>query len=164
IKKNRIDLFLMDEVLNIHCLCGLQINAFKVFILKHDVFPLLVLVTFDDFVPRNFLSVLFGDTLVVYRTQIAFAQQAKLQLLPSRGGIESDWNVNETEADAAFPDGARHKTLIRAAARKCPPNCCHVERSRLPRHSFMRRLGDISVLNPTPAPKRSFEIPRLRSG
>jgi hypothetical protein len=30
------------------------------------------------------------------------------------------------------------------SALSLPPATCHVERSRLPRRSFMRRLGDIS--------------------
>jgi hypothetical protein len=64
---------LIDEVLNIHRLGGLQINTLKVFIPQHDVFPFLILVTFDDLVPVNLLAVLFGNTLVVYRAQIAFA-------------------------------------------------------------------------------------------
>src|SRR5207245_3988454 len=111
--------------------------------LKDDAFALLILITLDDLVPGNFLAVLFSDTLVVHRTQIALTQQAKLELFPTRGGIESDRNINETEADAAFPDCARHTNLIRYSGRNRAPNCCHPERGR-----------DISVLNATPAPKR----------
>src|SRR5881392_3696160 len=54
---------------------------------EHDVFSFFVFVTFHDFLPRNFLAVLFRDTLVIYRTQVAFAQQTKLEFLASRSGI-----------------------------------------------------------------------------
>src|SRR5438132_3519053 len=112
IKKHRIDLFLIDEVLNVHCLCRLQINALKILVLEHDVFSLLILIPLHDLVPGNLLAVFFSDTLVVYRTQIALAQQTKLEFLTSRGGIQGDRNVNQTETDAAFPDCARHTNLF----------------------------------------------------
>src|SRR6185295_3138730 len=116
IKKHWIDLLLIDEVLNIHCLGSLQINALKIFVLEHDVFSLFILITLDDLIPGNLLAVLFGNALVIYGTQIALAQQTKLELFPSRGRIESNRNVNETEANAAFPDCPCHTDLIRAAS------------------------------------------------
>ena len=113
VEKNRVDLFLSDEVLDFHGLRCFQVDPLKILIFEHDVFPLFVFVTFHNFVPRNFLAVLFGDTLVIHRTQIAFAQQTKLEFLASRSGIKSDWNVNQPETDAAFPDCACHTQLFR---------------------------------------------------
>src|SRR5437870_4394617 len=117
VEKYWIDVFLIDEVLNIHRLRGLEIDMLEIFILEHDVFPLLVLVALHDLVPGNFPAILLGNTLVVNRTQIALAQQTKLEFLPSRSGIKSDRNINQTEADAAFPTCARHTKLFRRA---CP--------------------------------------------
>ena len=115
IEEHWIDLFLIDEILNVHGLSGLEIYTLEIFILKHDIFPFLVLVTLHDLVPRNFLAVFFGDTLVIDRAQVALAQQTEPQFLASRSGIKSDGNVNQPEADAALPDCARHiLSMIRA--------------------------------------------------
>jgi hypothetical protein len=113
VEKYRVDLFLFDEVLNIDSLRGLQIDSLKIFILQNDVFSLLVFVAFHDLVPGDFLAILFGNTLVIHGTQIAFAQQTELEFLASGGGIKSDWDINQPEADAAFPDCACHTQLFR---------------------------------------------------
>jgi hypothetical protein len=80
-KKHGIDFIDIDEVLNIDWLCCFQIDAFKIFIFQHDVFPFFVFVALHDLVPGNFFAVLFGNTLVIYGTQIALAQQAKLEFI-----------------------------------------------------------------------------------
>src|SRR6266498_1811549 len=90
----------------------LKNDMLEIFILEHDVFPLLVLVALHDLVPGNFPAILLGNTLVVNRTQIVLAQQTKLEFLPSRSGIKGDGNINQTEADAAFPNCARHKNYF----------------------------------------------------
>src|SRR5437879_2006105 len=113
VEKYWIDFILLDEVLDIHRLRGLEIDTLEIFILEHDVFPLLVLVGLHDLVPGNFPAILLGTTLVVNRTQIALGQQTKLEFLPSRSGIKGDGNINQTEADAAFPNCARHIKLFR---------------------------------------------------
>jgi hypothetical protein len=93
--------------LNVHRLRGLEINPLEIFVLEHDVIPLLVIVTLDDLFPGNFLAVLLGNALVIDGAQIALAQQTKLKFFSSRGGIKSDGNINQPEADAAFPDCSR---------------------------------------------------------
>src|SRR5437660_919748 len=115
IEEHWVDLFLIDEILNIYRLRRLEINPLKVLILQDNIFALLILIALHDLVPRNFLAVLFGDTLVIDRAQVALAQQTEPQFLASRSGIKSDGNVNQPEADAALPDCARHiLSMIRA--------------------------------------------------
>ena len=112
IKKHGIDFIDIDEVLNIDRLGCFQIDALKILIFQHDVFPFFVFVALHDLVPGNFFAVLFGNTLVIYGTQIAFAQQTKLEFLAPCSGIKRDGNINQPEADTAFPDCA-HTKLFR---------------------------------------------------
>src|SRR5262245_40416765 len=116
VEKHRIDLFLIDEILDVHGLSGFKINALEIFILEHDIFPLLVLVALHDLVPRNFLAVLFSDTLVAHGAQVAFAQKTKAELLSPGGRVQRDWYVDQAEADTAFPNCTCHIGLFRGAA------------------------------------------------
>ena len=108
VEKHRVDLLLIDEVLNVHRLGGLEINTLEIFVLQNHVLPLLVLIALHDLVPGDFLAILLCDAFVINGTQIALTQQTKLKFLASRRRIKSNRDVNQAEADAAFPDRARH--------------------------------------------------------
>ena len=58
-----------------------------------------------DLVGWNFLRVRFRHLFVFDRTEIAGTKLPETKLLLSRGGVNRHWNVNQPEADAAFPDG-----------------------------------------------------------
>jgi hypothetical protein len=58
-----------------------------------------------DLVGWNFLRVRFSHLFVSDGTEIAGTKLPETKLLLSRGGINRHWDVNQPEADAAFPDG-----------------------------------------------------------
>ena len=94
VKENRVDLFLIDEVLDVHGLCGLEIDMLEIFVLKHDVFPLFILVALDDLIPGNLLAVFFSDAFVINRAQIGLAQKAEVEFLAPRSWVERNRYVD----------------------------------------------------------------------
>jgi hypothetical protein len=98
----------IDEILNIDGLSRFKVDPLKILIFQHDVLPLFVFVTFNDLVPRNLLTVSFRHTLVIDWAQVVGPKQTKPEFLFSRGRIKSDRNIDQTEADAAFPDCAHN--------------------------------------------------------
>src|SRR5215469_15559325 len=108
VKENRVNLLLIDEVLDVHGLSGFEVNSLKIFVLKHDIFPLFILVALDNLIPGNLLAVFFSDAFVINRAQIGLAQKAEVEFLPPRSWIECDWYVDQSKADAALPNRSCH--------------------------------------------------------
>ena len=91
---------------DVHRLGRLDIDAGEVLVLQNDEFPLLVFIAFHDLVPRHLFAVGLGHALVIHRAVIRSAKQAKLQFLAPQRGKQGDGDINQTEADRAFPDGS----------------------------------------------------------
>src|SRR5215813_1954434 len=85
---------------------GLDAHLLEVLILHHNITTALVFEALHDLVGRNFLGVRFRNLFVFNGTEIAGTKLPETKLLFSRGGIDRHWNVNQPEANAAFPDGA----------------------------------------------------------
>src|SRR4029077_10815179 len=81
-----------------------QVNPLKIFLVQDNELPFLVFVAFHDLIPRHFLAVLFRDPFVIYGAQIALAEKTKFQILAPRRRIKGNRDVNESEADTAFPN------------------------------------------------------------
>src|SRR5262249_6970720 len=80
----------------------------------------LVLEPFDDLIGRNFFHVDLGYLLVFDRAQVTHAELTKTQLLLARGGINGNRNINQPEADAAFPNRKHNFRGSRSLNRTTP--------------------------------------------
>ena len=67
IKKHWVDFIDLDEILDVYGLRCFQIDALKILILQHDVFPFFVFVSFYNLVPWHLFAVLFSNPFVVHR-------------------------------------------------------------------------------------------------
>src|ERR1700748_2470976 len=83
----------------------LDAHFLEVLILHHNIMTALEFEALYDLVGWNFLRVRFRHLFVFDWTEIAGTKLPETKLLLSRGGINRHWDVNQAEADAAFPDG-----------------------------------------------------------
>src|SRR5262249_49506428 len=107
-----IDFVLRNEANDVDRLRRFHVGALKVLILNYDVLVFFILVSLHDLVPRYLLGVGLSHAFVIDGTQIGFSQEVKLQVLPARGGIEGNGNVNQPETNGAFPNRS-HKEPYR---------------------------------------------------
>src|SRR6516165_7087396 len=84
---------------------GFDAHLLKVFIFHHNVATALIFEALYDLVGRHFLRVGFRYLFVSDWTEVAGTKLPETNLLLSRGGVNRNRNVNQPEADAAFPDG-----------------------------------------------------------
>src|SRR5262249_16715725 len=76
--------------------------------------------SFGDLIPRNLPVVGFGDAFVFDRALIARPQKAKLDPLRfGRSRVKAYWNIDEAEADSAFPNGSWHDDLLLLPSLSC---------------------------------------------
>ena len=73
--------------------------------------PAFVFVAFNDLICGNFLRVGFGHFLVLDRAVISSAQLAETEFLFSGRRINGNGNVNEPEADTAFPNWSHDSSV-----------------------------------------------------
>src|SRR5436190_21905984 len=104
VEKLRIDLPQINEIGDVDRMRGFDAHLLEVFILHHDIMTALEFEALYDLIGWNFLRVGFRHLFVSDRTEIAGTKLPETKLLLSGGGINRDWNVNQPEADAAFPD------------------------------------------------------------
>src|SRR2546421_10306134 len=65
VEKHRVDFLQRHKFHDLDGLGSLYIRPTKVFLFEHDKLPFLIFIAFDDILPRNLLSVGFGDTLIL---------------------------------------------------------------------------------------------------
>ena len=65
IEKHRVNFINVDKILDVHRLRRFQIDALKIFVFQDDELSFLILITFDDLVPRHFFAVGFRDPFVI---------------------------------------------------------------------------------------------------
>src|SRR4029077_2258247 len=102
-EKLRIDLLQVHEVGNIDGMCGLDPHLLEVLVLHYNVTAALVLEAFYDLVGGNFLRGRFRHLLIFNRAEIAGTKLPKTNLLFTRGWINRHRDINQPEANAAFP-------------------------------------------------------------
>src|SRR5581483_3854382 len=73
---------LVDELLNVQGVSFFFVGFFKILARKYNVITLLILISFDDFVPRNLFAVPATDTSVTDAGFVLGMQQIKIQTLP----------------------------------------------------------------------------------
>src|SRR5436190_10916018 len=103
VEKLGIDLLQINEVRNIDGMRGLDPHLLEVLVLQHNVMAALVLEAFHDLVGWNFLCIRFRHFFVPDRAKVAGTKLSKTNLLFARGRINRHRNVNQPEANAAFP-------------------------------------------------------------
>jgi len=106
VEENRINLFERHKLDDLDALSRLDVSPAEVLVLQDDKLSLFILIAFDDLVPRHLFGIGFGDAAVIDGAEIILAQQAKGQLLALRGRVQRDWDVDQAEANRAFPNRA----------------------------------------------------------
>src|SRR5262249_25676961 len=107
-----VDLFQIDEIGDVDRMRGLDANLFEVLILHDNITTALVFEALYDLVGENLLRVRFRHLFVSDWTEIAGTKLPETKLLLSCGGINRDRNINQPEADAAFPDGTHTRNAF----------------------------------------------------
>src|SRR5215813_8198774 len=105
VEELRIDLLQIDEIGNVDRMRRFDTHLLEILILHHNVTTALEFEALYDLVGWNLLRVRFRHLFVSDRTEIAGTKLPETKLLLPRSGINRNRNVNQTEADAAFPDG-----------------------------------------------------------
>src|SRR5947209_1062120 len=111
VKKLWIDLLKVYEIGDIDGVGGFDPHLFEVFVTQNDVAAFFVFESFYDLISRNFLQVGFGDFFVFDRAQVGLAQLPKTELFFTGSRVNRNRNVNQAEADAAFPGWAHNSDL-----------------------------------------------------
>src|SRR5215831_5120355 len=115
VEKLRIDLLQIDEIGDVDRMRGLDAHLLEVLILHHNIATPLVFEALYDLVGWNFLGVGFCHLFVPDWAKVAGTKLPETKLLLPRGGINRHRNVNQPEADAAFPDGTHREMLSYSA-------------------------------------------------
>src|SRR5438477_8415215 len=106
VEKLRIDLLQINEIGNVNRMGGFDAHLLEVLILHYNITTALEFEALYDLVGWNFLRVRFRHLFVSDWTEIAGTKLPETKLLLSRGGINRHRNIDQPEADAAFPDGS----------------------------------------------------------
>ena len=117
VEKLRIHLVDIDKVGDIDRMSRFDPHLFKIFVAHNNIATLLVLVAFHDLIGRHFLHVGLGHFFVFDRAQIGFAQLPKTEFLFASGRINRDRNVDQAEADAAFPSWTHNRFSFKSSPR-----------------------------------------------
>src|SRR5215475_9027110 len=117
VEKLRIDLLQIDEICDVDRMCGFNAHLLEVLIFHHNITTALEFEALYDLVGWNFLRVRFRHLFVSDRTEIAGTKLPETKLLLACGRINRHWNVNQPEADAAFPDGTHTRECFPIALR-----------------------------------------------
>src|SRR6267378_1430440 len=104
VEKLRIHLLQVNEVGDVNGMRGLDSDLFKILILHHNIMAAFVFEALYDLVGRNFFRVRFRHFFVSDWAEITGTKLSKTKLFLARSRINGHWNINQTEADAAFPD------------------------------------------------------------
>src|SRR4051794_23741121 len=110
VEEFRIDLCLFDEISDVDRVRRLDLHFREIFVLHDDEAAALVLETLHDFRRGHFFLINLGDLLIFDRAEVARAELPEAEFLLARGGVNGDRDVNEPEADAAFPNWS-HKRM-----------------------------------------------------
>src|ERR1041384_8826423 len=87
-------------------MCRFDSDLLEVLIFHHNIPTALVFQALYDLVGGNLFRVRFRHLFVFNRTEIAGTKLPEAKLLLSGGRINSHWDINQPETDAAFPNWA----------------------------------------------------------
>src|SRR5436189_5744822 len=99
-----IDLFQVNEVGDVNGMRRLDSHLFKVLILHHNIIAALIFEAFYDLIGGDFLRVGLRDLFISDWAEIAGTKLPEAKLFLRCLRINRHRNVNQSEADAAFPD------------------------------------------------------------
>src|SRR5712691_6061880 len=80
-------------------------DLLKILVTQNHIAAVLVLESFNDLIGRDFFGVSLRDLFILDRAKIGGTELTKTDLFLAGGRVDSHRNVNQPEADAAFPDG-----------------------------------------------------------
>src|SRR2546422_234052 len=84
---------------------GFDPDLLKILVTQNNIATPLVLESFNDLIGRDFFGVSLRDLFILDRAKVGRTELTKTDLLLARGRVDGHRNVNQSEADAAFPDG-----------------------------------------------------------
>src|SRR5438477_6891324 len=118
VEEFRIHPLKVDKVRDVDRVRGFDPHFFEILVAQDHIAPALVLETFYNLIGRHFFHVGLGDLLVFDRAEIGLAQLPKTELFFAGRRINGDRNINEAEADAAFPSWTHNQSplLVRPGA------------------------------------------------
>src|SRR5262249_4453239 len=113
---------------------GLDPHLLEVLVFQHNVTAALVFEALYDLVAWNFLRVRFRHLFVSDGTEIAGTKLPETKFLLTRGRINRHRNINQSEADAAFPDGTHESgfSLFHSTLRLSTTHCLGSTHPNLP--------------------------------
>src|SRR5439155_7486551 len=112
VKKLRIDLFQIDEIRDVDRMRGFDPHLLEVLVFHYNVAATLVLKAPYDLVGRNLFRICFRDLFVFDWTKITGTKLPETKLLLARGRIKRHGNIDEPEADTAFPNGTHGVRIL----------------------------------------------------
>ena len=114
VEEFRIHPLKVDKVRDVDRVRGFDPHFFEILVAQDHIAPALVLETFYNLIGRHFFHVGLGDLLVFDRAEIGLAQLPKTELFFAGRRINGDRNINEAEADAAFPSWTHNQSPLLA--------------------------------------------------
>ena len=112
--EDRVDVDLVDEVLDLDCPRPRGLDGLELARREHDVAPVADVVALHDVVVLDFLAGVLVHPLVPDAVGGALLQLVEADRLLRHGGVEADGNVDQAETDRPRPDRSSHLLL------RCP--------------------------------------------
>ena len=122
IEKLRIHLFQIDEIRDVDGVSGLDSNLLEILLFHDDITAAFVLEAFYDLIGRDFFGIGLSHLFVFDRAEIARSKLPETNLLLTRGRVNRHRDINQPEANTAFPD----RTHIAGAAFSILPRACQL--------------------------------------
>jgi hypothetical protein len=116
-----LDVRCVDEADELDGPPGLDVGLLEVLLREDDVAILLVLVAADDLLPRHFLAGVLVDSPVADGREFAAVEEVESKLARILGRSKGDGNLEQAEAQGAFPDGPCHGRPRWCSSRALPP-------------------------------------------
>src|SRR5438445_3502238 len=83
---------------------GFDSDLLKILVTQNNIAAPFVLESFNDLIGRDFFGVSLRNLFILDRAKIGGTELTKTDLFLAGGRVNGDRNVNQAEADAAFPD------------------------------------------------------------
>jgi hypothetical protein len=111
-EQHRLDRAGVGEVDDVDRLRRLDVGPLEVLLLDHDVLAVGVLVALDDVVPLDDLLGAAVKPLIAHRAHVAAIEQVEVDVVARLGGVQTDGDLHQAEADRTFPNCAGGHTRL----------------------------------------------------
>ena len=101
---DRVDLILFDEGDEFHDGAGARRDFLEFFVGDDDVLPFFVFVAFDDFAALDLTIAMRTEERLLESRVANLVELMEIHPLAARGGIELDWNREQTEGESSLPN------------------------------------------------------------